>query len=68
MVSECNFCGAHMIEKADGRVWCPLHAAAPALLEALESLIEYTKHRRTREAPEWAKARAAIAQAKGGQA
>jgi hypothetical protein len=56
-------CGCRTGEIRVGLIaWCPLHAAAPAMLEALEEMVIYAEGV---PGEGFAKARAAIRQAKG---
>ena len=66
----CPNCG---IGEVDGPPWnvivfCPLHVAAPDLLEALEQLLEWESRMGGWGAPCWEQAHAAIAKATGPQA
>lgn len=45
---------------------CPMHAAAPALLDSLKELTDWAAQMGGWESPAWERARAAVAQAEGG--
>lgn len=66
----CRVCQPHRYEccaalRDDPTQWCPLHAAAPALLEALNEIVIRAEFAGIGQSRNFDKARAAIAQAKG---